>query len=73
MYIVAAYGRMSRVWDFLFVMKFGCVGGRGFAPPTGEIIRRVFHPARKLVRFSHLRCPSIQNSKFGNRPVGKCK
>ena len=31
----------------------------------GAIVRRVFHPTRKLVRFSLLKCPSIPNSKFG--------
>ena len=31
--------------------------------PAGAIVRRVFHPTRKLVRFSLLKCPSIPNSK----------
>ena len=66
-------GRISRVLDSLLVMKSGCVGGRGFAPQPGAIVKRVFHPARKLVRFSLLKCPSISNSKFGSRPCGKCK
>ena len=30
------YGRTSRVWDFLLVMKSGCAGGRGFAPRPGQ-------------------------------------
>ena len=30
-----------------------------------NIVRRVYHPTRKLVRFSLLKCPSIPNSKFG--------
>ena len=29
-----------------------------------NIVRRVFHPTRKLVRVSLLKCPSIPNSKF---------
>ena len=57
------YGRTSRVWDSLLVRKSGCAGGRGFAPPAGATVRRVFHPTRKLVRFSLLKCPSIPNSK----------
>ena len=36
-------------------------------------VRKVFRPARKLVRFSLLRCPSIPNSKLGRSPRGKCK
>ena len=31
--------------------------------PAGAIVRRVFRPTRKLVRFSLLKCPSIPNSK----------
>ena len=31
--------------------------------PGRAIVRRVFHPNRKLVRFSLLKCPSIPNSK----------
>ena len=31
---------------------------------TGAIVRRVFHPARKLVRFSLLQWPYILNSEF---------
>ena len=50
------FGRTRRVWDSLLVMMSGCAGGRGFAP------RRVFHPTKKLVRFSLLKCP-IPNSK----------
>ena len=34
--------------------------------PVGPIVRRVFHPARKLARFPLLKCPSIPNS--GSRP-----
>ena len=34
------------------------------------IVRSVCHPAKKLVRFSLLKCPSIPNSKFGSRPHG---
>ena len=30
------YGRTSRAWDFLLVMKSGCAGGRGFAPWPGQ-------------------------------------
>ena len=30
------YGRTSRAWDSLLVMKSGCAGGRGFAPPPGR-------------------------------------
>ena len=30
------YGRTSRVWDSLLVMKSGCAGGRGFAPRPGQ-------------------------------------
>ena len=30
------YGRTSRVWDSLLVMKSGCAGGRGFAPGRGN-------------------------------------
>ena len=30
------YGRTSRVWDSLLVMKSGCAGGRGFAPRPGK-------------------------------------
>ena len=44
--------------------------------PDGAIVRRVFHPTRKLVRFSLLKCPSIPNSIFFLKyvvPVGKCK
>ena len=57
------YGRTSRVWYSLLVMKSGCAVGRGFTPRAGAIVRRVFHPTRKLVRFSLLKCPSIPNSK----------
>ena len=32
--------------------------------PAGEIVRRVFHPTRKLVRFSLLKFPSIPNSEI---------
>ena len=39
--------------------------------PAGAIVRRVFHPAKKLVRLSLLKCPSIPNSKFGSRPRGE--
>ena len=38
----------------------------GSRPDGGNSIRTVFHPTRKLVRFSLLKCPSIPNSKFGN-------
>ena len=31
--------------------------------PAGAIVKRVFHPTRKLVRFSLLKCHSIPNSK----------
>ena len=31
--------------------------------PAGAIVKRVFHPTRKLVRFSLLKCPSLPNSK----------
>ena len=44
--------------------------------PAGAIVMRVFHPARKLVRVSLLKCPSIPNSKKNLKyvvPVGKCK
>ena len=43
---------------------------------AGEIVRRIFHPTRKLVRFSLLKCPSVPNSKKNLKyvvPVGKCK
>ena len=30
------YGRTSRAWDSLLVMKSGCAGGRGFAPRPGQ-------------------------------------
>ena len=30
------YGRTSRVWDSLLVMKSGCAGGRGLAPRPGQ-------------------------------------
>ena len=33
--------------------------------PAGILVIRVFHPARKLVRLSLLKCP-IPNSKFGS-------
>ena len=33
-YILLIYGRMSKVWDSLLVMKSGCVGGRGFHAPS---------------------------------------
>ena len=32
----------------------------GSRPGRGNIVRRVFHPTRKLVRFSLLKCPSIK-------------
>ena len=32
--------------------------------PAGAIVRRVFHPTRKLVRFSLLKFPSILNSEI---------
>ena len=35
-YYMPPYGRTSRVWDFLLVMKSGCAGGRGFAPRPGN-------------------------------------
>ena len=61
------YGRTSRVWDSLLVMKSGCAGGR-LRPGRGNIVGIVFHHTRKLVRFSLLKCPLFQilNS-------GKCK
>ena len=73
MYIPPPYGRTSRVWDSLIVMKYACAGGRGFAPRPGAIVGRVFHPTRKLVRFSFLKCPSIPNLKKNLKyvvPVG---
>ena len=30
------YGRTSRAWDSLLVMKSGCAGGRGFVPRLGQ-------------------------------------
>ena len=36
------YGRTSRVWDSLFVMKSGCAGGRGFAPRPGQYSKESF-------------------------------
>ena len=40
------------------------VGGRSWVrAPAWAIVRRVFHPTRKLVRFYLLKCPSISNSK----------
>ena len=44
------------------------VRGSWVHTPAREIVRRVFHPARKLVRFSLLRCPNY-NSKVS---VGRC-
>ena len=35
-HIPPPYGRTSRVWDSLLVMKSGCAGGRGFAPWPGQ-------------------------------------
>ena len=56
-------GRMSRVWNSLLVKVWVC--GRSWVrAPTGAIVRRVFHPTRKLVRFSLVKCPSIPNSKI---------
>ena len=43
------------------------------AERAGAIVRRVFHPTRKLVRFSLLKCPSIPNSEIHIVLVGKCK
>ena len=37
--------------------------------PTGSMARRAFHPARKLVIFSLLKCPATPNSK--SRPRGE--
>ena len=34
----------------------------GVRAPAEAILRRVFHPTRKLERFSFLKCPSIPNS-----------
>ena len=49
---------------FFETRKYGCAGGRGVRAPARAIVRRVFHPTRKLVRFSSLlKCPSIPNSK----------
>ena len=36
------YGRTSRVWDSLLVMKSGCAGGRGFAPRSGQYSKESF-------------------------------
>ena len=36
LHVPPPYGRTSRVWDFLLVMKSGCSGGRGFAPRPGQ-------------------------------------
>ena len=33
-------------------------------PGRGTIVGRVFSPTRQLVRFSHLKMPSFQNSEF---------
>ena len=40
------------------------VGSRPGRGNIVNIVRRVFHPTRKLVWFSLLKCPSIPNSKF---------
>ena len=42
--------------------------GSWFVAQVGAIVRRVFHPARKLVRFSLLKFPNIPNSIFGSGP-----
>ena len=34
--MLSPYGRTSRMWDSLLVMKSVCVGGRGFAPRPGQ-------------------------------------
>ena len=36
------YGRTSRAWDSLLVMKSGCAGGRGFAPRPGQLSKESF-------------------------------
>ena len=36
------YGRTSRVWDSLLVMKSGCAGGRGVAPRPGQYSKESF-------------------------------
>ena len=41
-HVVPPYGRTSRVWDSLFVMKSGCAGGRGFAPRPGQYSKESF-------------------------------
>ena len=62
-----SYGRTNMLWDSLLVMmKSGCAEGRGFAPRPGQYSKEsLFHPTRKLVRFSLLKCPYIPNFKFG--------
>ena len=39
---VHSYGRTSRVWDSLLVMKPGCAVGRGFAPRPGQFSKESF-------------------------------
>ena len=36
MHYIICYGRTSRVWDSLFVRKYGGAGGCGFAPRPGK-------------------------------------
>ena len=40
------------------------LGNLGVREVVGSRVRRVFHPTRKLVRFSLLKCPSIPNSEI---------
>ena len=59
------YGRTSRVWDSCLSWSLGVREVMGSRPDRGNIVRRVFHPTWKLVRFSLLTCSSVPNSKLG--------
>ena len=50
---------LFQVICYLMVLPRKHCGRSWVRAPAGAIVRRVFHPTRKLVRFSLLKCPSI--------------
>ena len=57
---------MAKLVKYETPCLLGSLGVReivGSRPGRGKV-RRVFHPTRKLIRFSLLKCPSIPNSEM---------
>ena len=65
---IILYGRTSRVWDSLLVMKSGCAGGCGFAPRPGNS-KESFSSCQETGNVFSSEMPFY--SKFGNRPRGE--